>query len=244
MCVCRLLAIMGPSGSGKTTLLNTLAGQLPYQPQMTLTGQVFVNEVGKPKGGGLVAKPAGSGGAADAGFVFVKQEDLFYSHMTVRETLMFTAQLRLPRTMTRKQKAAYVDEMIFRMGLAPVADTLVGDERKRGISGGERKRLSLACELMGNPSKIIFADEPTSGLDAFQAEIVMQSMKKLCREGHTVIVSIHQPRSTVYQMFDGERAAHETAHEWPVGRGVILVDAVRLERALCPCSHEGTLAAI
>jgi len=201
------------------------------------------------------------GGSGESGFVFVKQEDLFYSQLTVREILIFTARLRLSRKMADAEKRAYVDDMINRMGLTEAADTLVGDEKKRGISGGERKRLSLACELMGNPSKIIFADEPTSkeegkrergkeggrkgrgrektklsprplqpvvifhfispftealtyhvhiytgGLDSFQSQSVMTRMKRLCEEGpsgqrHTVIVSIHQPRSTVYSMFD------------------------------------------
>ena len=119
---------------------------------------------------------------------------------THREALLFTARLRLSKRMTDAEKRAYVEQMIFRMGLTEVGDTLVGDEKKRGISGGERKRLSLACELMGNPSKVVFADEPTSGLDSFQAQSVMSSMKKLCEEGvgHTVIVSIHQPRRYLF----------------------------------------------
>jgi ABC-type multidrug transport system ATPase subunit len=203
---------MGPSGSGKTTLLNTLAGQLPYQRNLKLRGEINILHSDALKGGGGAAEKgvvqkkdakSSSSSGGGGGFVFVKQEDLFYSHLTVRETLLFTARLRLPKTMDVGEKREYVEQMIFRMGLAGVADTLVGDEKKRGISGGERKRLSIACELMGNPSKIIFADEPTSGLDSFQAQIVMAGLKKLCDEGHTVIVSIHQPRSTVYQMFDG-----------------------------------------
>ncbi|KAM3573100.1 hypothetical protein VYU27_004911 [Nannochloropsis oceanica] len=212
----RLLAIMGPSGSGKTTLLNTLSGQLPYHSNMRLTGNVYVMEEDsverKAEEKGSVRSPSTAvvgrrGGSGESGFVFVKQEDLFYSQLTVREILIFTARLRLSRKMADAEKRAYVDDMINRMGLTEAADTLVGDEKKRGISGGERKRLSLACELMGNPSKIIFADEPTSGLDSFQSQSVMTRMKRLCEEGpsgqrHTVIVSIHQPRSTVYSMFD------------------------------------------
>ena len=138
---------------------------------MRLTGNVYVVEEdpvehkaeekgrrGSPSSG-VVGRRGGSG---ESGFVFVKQEDLFYSQLTVREVLLFTARLRLSRKMADAEKKAYVDDMINRMGLTEAADTLIGDEKKRGISGGERKRLSLACELMGNPSKIIFADEPTS----------------------------------------------------------------------------------
>jgi ABC-type multidrug transport system ATPase subunit len=162
---------MGPSGSGKTTLLNTLSGQLPYHSNMRLTGNVYVAEE-EPTERTVEEKGRSSspstvvvgrrGGSGESGFVFVKQEDLFYSQLTVREVLLFTARLRLSKKMSDAEKKAYVDDMINRMGLTEVADTFVGDEKKRGISGGERKRLSLACELMGNPSKIIFADEPTS----------------------------------------------------------------------------------
>ena len=138
---------------------------------MRLTGNVYVAEE-EPTERSLEDKGRSSspstvvvgrrGGSGESGFVFVKQEDLFYSQLTVREVLLFTARLRLSKKMSDVEKKAYVDEMINRMGLTEVADTFVGDEKKRGISGGERKRLSLACELMGNPSKIIFADEPTS----------------------------------------------------------------------------------
>lgn len=208
----RLLAIMGPSGSGKTTLLNTLSGQLPYSSSVRLTGQVFITEEdtgSKDAADGSfagvdVAIPGREGESGNSGFVFVKQEDLFYSQLTVRETLLFTARLRLSKRMKDGEKRAYVEEMMARMGLADVAETMVGDEKQRGISGGERKRLSLACELMGNPSKIIFADEPTSGLDSFQSQSVVSRLKRLCHDParHTVVVSIHQPRNSVYAMFD------------------------------------------
>jgi len=157
---------MGPSGSGKTTLLNTLSGQVPYQPYLHLTGEVFVvgggddsssDSIGGSSSGGPSSIPMCA--YTGAGFVYVRQTDLFYSHVTVRETLEFACRLRMPRWMSRESKTAAVEDMIFRFGLSEVADTLVGDEKKRGISGGERRRLSLACELVGNPSKIIFADE-------------------------------------------------------------------------------------
>ncbi|CAN0023380.1 unnamed protein product, partial [Sphacelaria rigidula] len=82
-----------------------------------------------------------------------------------------------------------------------VADTIVGDEKTRGISGGEKKRLSIACQLFGTPS-LIFCDEPTSGLDSFQAERVMSTLRELAENGHTVVCSIHQPRSSIFRMFD------------------------------------------
>ncbi|CAN0387416.1 unnamed protein product, partial [Discosporangium mesarthrocarpum] len=122
---------------------------------------------------------------------FVKQEDVFYSQLTVRETLTMAARLRLPPYILIEEKLEMVEDLVNRLGLAKVADTIVGDVKTRGISGGERKRLSIACQLFGTPSLII-CDEPTSGLDAFQAERVMQTLKQLARDGHTVVCSIHQ----------------------------------------------------
>ncbi|CAI5533228.1 unnamed protein product [Closterium sp. Naga37s-1] len=183
----RLLAIMGPSGSGKTTLLNTLAGQLPKSSKIALYGSIRAN--GIP--------------IADSWHkqVYVRQEDIFFSQLTVRETLVTAAKLQLPSSMSNAEKEQHVEELLQHLGLVNAAGTIVGDNKTRGISGGEKKRLSIACELLGNPS-VVFADEPTTGLDAYQAEKVMQTLKDLAKEGRTVICSIHQPRGSVFDMFD------------------------------------------
>jgi ABC-type multidrug transport system ATPase subunit len=183
----KLLAIMGPSGSGKTTLLNVLAGQLAASPRVRLTGSLTVN--GRP-----FAK-------SKHRVAYVRQEDLFFSQLTVRETLSLAAELQLPKTWKVKARERYVQELLYRLGLVTCADTIVGDAKARGISGGEKKRLSIACELIASPS-VIFADEPTTGLDAFQAERVMQTLRQLAQEGHTVVCSIHQPRGSIYSKFD------------------------------------------
>ncbi|KAJ3694396.1 hypothetical protein LUZ60_009876 [Juncus effusus] len=183
----RLLAIMGPSGSGKTTLLNVLAGQLAASPCLNLSGRLDIN-----------GKPISKSGYKLA---FVRQEDLFFSQLTVRETLSLATELQLPNTLSSEKKDKYINDLLFRLGLVKCADSIVGDAKVRGISGGEKKRLSLACELIASPS-VIFADEPTTGLDAFQAEKVMETLRKLTEEGHTVICSIHQPRGSVYDKFD------------------------------------------
>uniref|UniRef100_A0A0D9Y2L2 ABC transporter domain-containing protein n=1 Tax=Oryza glumipatula TaxID=40148 RepID=A0A0D9Y2L2_9ORYZ len=183
----RLLALMGPSGSGKTTLLNVLAGQLTASPSLHLSGFLYIN-----------GRPISEGGYKIA---YVRQEDLFFSQLTVRETLSLAAELQLRRTLTPERKESYVNDLLFRLGLVNCADSIVGDAKVRGISGGEKKRLSLACELIASPS-IIFADEPTTGLDAFQAEKVMETLRQLAEDGHTVICSIHQPRGSVYGKFD------------------------------------------
>lgn len=175
----RLLAIMGASGSGKTTLLNTLAGQVGYSSKIVLTGRVAVNAVPLQQSNHRKA--------------FVQQEDLFFSMLTVRETLELAAQLRLPASMAPADRSAAVDHALQALGLVNVADTRVGDAKTRGLSGGEKKRLQIACELIASP-QLVFADEPTSGLDTASAQQVMQSLKNLATAGHTVVVSIHQVR--------------------------------------------------
>lgn len=183
----RVLAILGPSGSGKTTLLNALAGRLPYSKAISLHGSIDVNGVSIDD---FEHVPA-----------YVTQEDIFFSQLTVQETLDMAARMRLPRDMPTDRKEAFVQALIRRLGLVSVTDTTVGDEKTRGISGGEKKRLSLGCELVSTP-KLILCDEPTSGLDAFQAEKVMQSLRTLAEQGHTVICSIHQPSSKIFRLCD------------------------------------------
>ncbi|KAJ6891011.1 ABC transporter G family member 7 [Populus alba x Populus x berolinensis] len=183
----RLLAIMGPSGSGKTTLLNVLAGQLMASPRLHLSGLLEVN--GRPSSNRAYK------------LAYVRQEDLFFSQLTVRETLSLAAELQLPEIASVEERDEYVNNLLFKLGLASCADTNVGDAKVRGISGGEKKRLSLACELIASPS-VIFSDEPTTGLDAFQSEKVMETLRQLAQDGHTVICSIHQPRGSVYGKFD------------------------------------------
>ncbi|CAI9096729.1 OLC1v1032940C7 [Oldenlandia corymbosa var. corymbosa] len=183
----RLLAIMGPSGSGKTTLLNILAGQLAASPRLHLSGILEVN-------GQKISQKAYRS-------AYIRQEDLFFSQLTVRETLSLAAEMQLADISSVEERDEYVNKLLFKLGLVSCADSRVGDAKVRGISGGEKKRLSLACELIASPS-VIFADEPTTGLDAFQAEKVMETLRELALDGHTVICSIHQPRGSVYGKFD------------------------------------------
>ncbi|KAG7012980.1 ABC transporter G family member 7, partial [Cucurbita argyrosperma subsp. argyrosperma] len=134
-------------------------------------------------------------------FAYVRQEDLFFSQLTVRETLKLAAELQLTKISSEEEKEEYVNSLLLKLGLVNCAESFVGDTRIRGISGGEKKRLSLGCELIASPS-IIFVDEPTTGLDAFQAEKVVLTLQQLAKDGHTVICSIHQPRGSVYSKFD------------------------------------------
>ncbi|KHN42391.1 ABC transporter G family member 7 [Glycine soja] len=170
-----------------TTLLNVLAGQLTASPRLHLSGVLEFN---------------GNPGSKNAyKFAYVRQEDLFFSQLTVRETLSLATELQLPNISAAEERDEFVNNLLFKLGLVSCADTNVGDAKVRGISGGEKKRLSMACELLASPS-VIFSDEPTTGLDAFQAEKVMETLQQLAQDGHTVICSIHQPRGSVYSKFD------------------------------------------
>lgn len=202
----RLLAIMGPSGAGKSSLLNALAGQVPASGRVGLVGMLMVNGRRVDAGGGFRK-------------AYVQQEDAFYSMLTVRETLETAARLG-----GAENVKATTETLLHDLGLTSCADTRVGDAKTRGISGGEKKRLALGVQLVGAPS-VIFADEPTSGLDSFQAEKVMKTLSRLAKEQNkTVVCSIHQPRSSIVDLFDdlyllaGGRCAYfgpmRSAREW------------------------------
>lgn len=128
------------------------------------------------------------------------QDDVFFSKLTVRQTLTFTADVRLPRSMTPQERTARVDLVISKLGLEKCQHTIVGDEFDRGISGGERKRLNIANELIHEPS-LFLADECTTGLDSSSALNVLNVLEGLCEEERTVIVTIHQPSSRMFVMF-------------------------------------------
>lgn len=183
----RVVAILGPSGSGKSTLLNSLSGRLQASPSISLHGNVTFN--GNPLDRSKLP------------IAYVTQEDLFFTQLTVRETLDLAVRLRLPKDMTVEQRNEFIDQLIRRLGLVSAADSRVGDEKTRGISGGEKKRLSLGVELISTP-KLILCDEPTSGLDSIQAERVMNTLRSLALAGHTVICSIHQPSSSIFALCD------------------------------------------
>lgn len=191
-----LLAIMGPSGSGKTSLLNALAGRLPVTKGAHCNGSVEVNRVPKQE----LPCPFADISA------YVEQDDALFALSTVQETLHFCAQLRLPSTMPMEERADRIDNALRQLGLIKSRHTNVGGNSfngaLRGLSGGERKRLSIAIELLHKP-KCIFLDEPTTGLDSYQALNVVGKMNELAKENHTIVVSIHQPRSAIFAMFTG-----------------------------------------
>ncbi|XP_021748121.1 ABC transporter G family member 25-like [Chenopodium quinoa] len=181
-----IVAVLGPSGSGKSTLLNALAGRIRGH---ALTGSILANDKKLTK---QIQKRTG----------FVTQDDVLYPHLTVRETLLYCALLRLPNTLTKNDKINVVESVMGELGLHKCGDTIIGNTFIRGVSGGERKRVCIAHEMLVNPSLLIL-DEPTSGLDSTAAHRLVLTLQGLARKGgKTIITSIHQPSSRVYQMFD------------------------------------------
>ena len=134
-------------------------------------------------------------------FGYVAQEDSLHETSTPREALRFSAKLRLPRTTTDEEIEALVTKKLRALGLEDAADTIIGGGLKKGISGGQKKRVSIGVELIASPS-IIFLDEPTSGLDSYAAAQVMQLLDDVAKAGNIVLFTIHQPSSKVFSSFD------------------------------------------
>ncbi|GAX18004.1 ATP-binding cassette, subfamily G (WHITE), member 2 [Fistulifera solaris] len=184
-----LWAIMGPSGSGKTTLLSTLALRLNTRV-MEVKGEIRLN--GREYDASLLKSMS----------AYVMQDDLLHAELTVAETLYWASLLRMPLDTKEKDRAERVQEVIELMGIEHSRDTIVGNTRRKGISGGERKRLCIAVELLNRP-KLIFLDEPTSGLDSTTAYIVIKAIKNLTSLGEcTAVCTIHQPAQMTFALFD------------------------------------------
>lgn len=180
-----LTAIIGGSGSGKTTLLNTVAERV-NSSRLAESGNVTFN--GKP-------------GVHSVRHAYVMQQDILLPTLTVRETLQYSADLRLPSTVSLHDRRQVVDEVIRELGLKECADTRIGNSQHRGCSGGEKRRVSIGVQMLANPG-ILFLDEPTTGLDATSAFQLVRTLKMLAQKGRTVITTIHQPRSEIWDLFD------------------------------------------
>jgi ABC-type multidrug transport system ATPase subunit len=182
-------AIIGASGSGKTSLLSALADRLLLTKGAKLTGELLLN-----------------GEAAPDDYrrrcAFVQQVEVFYPFSTVRETVEMAARMRLGRNISVQEKQKRAAAVIRQLGLSKAVDTQVGDgARIKGISGGEMKRVGIACELVSSPS-LVLLDEPTSGLDSNAALNVVKGLKDLALSGRTIIASVHQPGSALFELFD------------------------------------------
>lgn len=132
---------------------------------------------------------------------YITQEDYFLGTLTVRETLTYAAHLRLPSNMTKNEIDEVVTKTLDEMGLEDNANTRLGNWHMRGISNGEKRRLSIGIEILTQP-QIMFLDEPTSGLDSASSFYVISSLRSIAHDGRIVICSIHQPCSEVFNLFD------------------------------------------
>lgn len=178
-----MLAIVGPSGAGKSTLLEILAGKLTPE-----TASIFVNQ--KPIDKARFKRLSG----------YVTQKDTLFPLLTVQETLMFSAKLRLK--LPPSELGSRVKSLIHELGLEHVANSRVGDDRVRGISGGERRRVSIGVDVIHDP-RVLILDEPTSGLDSSSALQIIDLLKSMAENhGRTIILSIHQPGFRIVKSFN------------------------------------------
>lgn len=179
---------MGPSGSGKTTLLNTLArrkGDSVQGSGTVLTDGLHLSDT--------AFREASS---------YVEQDDALIGSLTVRETVDFSARLSLSGSTTKRERLERVDSLLQAFGLANQANTLIGTPLRKGISGGQKRRVSVACQIITDP-KILFLDEPTSGLDSVASFEIISHLRTVARRFNLLVVaSIHQPSTSTFNLFD------------------------------------------
>ncbi|XP_059307691.1 pleiotropic drug resistance protein 2-like isoform X1 [Lycium ferocissimum] len=181
-----LTALVGVSGAGKTTLMDVLAGR---KTEGSIEGSISIS--GYPKNQSTFARISG----------YCEQNDIHSPHVTVYESLVYSAWLRLSPDVKEHTRKNFVEEVMELVELNPLRDSLVGLPGVDGLSTEQRKRLTIAVELVANPS-IIFMDEPTSGLDARAAAIVMRTVRNTVDTGRTVVCTIHQPSIDIFEAFD------------------------------------------
>ena len=177
---------MGPSGSGKTTLLNTLA----QRQNATTSGKIAIN--GRERS--LATHRDVS--------AFVEQEDTLIGSLTVSETLRYSATLALPRDIAAHELQHRVEHLLESFGLRTQSQTLVGTPLQKGLSGGQKRRVSVATQLITSP-KILYLDEPTSGLDSTASFEVVSFLRDFAQRNNILMIaSIHQPSTKTFELFD------------------------------------------
>ena len=182
-----LVGVLGGSGVGKTTLLNVMSGiTKPQSGEVTINGYNLYSDDEKVNLEGVIG--------------FVPQDDLLIEELTVYQNLYYSAKMCLDN-LPEKRLLEIVDNTLTELDLNEIRDLKVGNSLNKVISGGQRKRLNIALELIREPT-ILFVDEPTSGLSSVDSEIVMTLLKEQTDRGKLIIVNIHQPGSDIYKMFD------------------------------------------
>ncbi|OQU80214.1 hypothetical protein SORBI_3007G095100 [Sorghum bicolor] len=182
----QVTAILGPSGAGKSTFLDALAGRIA---KGSLEGSVSID--GRSVTTSYMKQISS----------YVMQDDQLFPMLTVLETLRFAAEVRLPPSLSRAEKLKRVWELIEQLGLQTTAHTYIGDEGIRGVSGGERRRVSIGTDIIHKPS-LLFLDEPTSGLDSTSAYSVVEKVKEIAKGGSIVLMTIHQPSFRIQMLLD------------------------------------------
>lgn len=180
-----MTALMGESGAGKTTLLNTLAKRVNIG---VVTGDMLIN-----------GKPVDSSFERRTGYV--QQQDVHIAEMTVRESLIFSARLRRPESISDAEKVADAETVIKLLDMEEYADALVG-ALGAGLNVEQRKKLSIGVELVAKPDLLLFLDEPTSGLDSQSSWAIVQLLRRIARAGQSILCTIHQPSATLFEQFD------------------------------------------
>ena len=180
-----LTAIIGASGSGKTSMLNAISHRI-NDSRLKTSGITLYN---------------GDSRLSSVRSAYVQQQDILLPTLTVRETLQYSADLRLPPPITAEERHKIVEEVILELGLKECANTRIGNNAQKGCSGGEKRRTSLGVQMLSNPS-ILFCDEVTTGLDATSAFQLVKTLKYLASKGRTIVTTIHQPRSEIWGLFD------------------------------------------
>jgi len=212
----QILAVMGESGCGKTTLLNVLSQRVRLN-----SGSIYLNDE-------LITKRH-----LRTRIGYVLQQDVFFPSLTLKQTLTYIALLRLSeKKYSMKEKMQKVEDIIEILDLYKCQDNMVGDDVTfRGLSGGEKKRLSIGCELITNPS-VLLIDEPTSGLDSFTAIQLITTLKNFAQKTcKNVIITVHQPSSRMFRMFDSLLAitGGQTAYFGPTSQITPYLASIGLE---------------
>lgn len=186
-----LNVVMGPSGGGKTSLLNALAFRLrgSFRARYRSTGSLMMNDAEV------------SASVLQSTMSYVTTEASLLPALTVRETLYFAAGLRLHSLMSKRERIQRAEDVLLKLGLLDCADNLIGNDIIKGVSGGEKRRVLIATQLMSD-SSVLLLDEPTSGLDAFTANSIIKVLVGLASEGRTVITTIHQASADMFAKFD------------------------------------------
>jgi len=219
-----LNVIFGPSGSGKSSLLNSMARRLHNSTwtRYEMGGSMSFNG----------AVPSEKVIRSICSYV-CQDDDALLPYLTVRENLQLSAVLRLPAHLSKHEKQQRAETILLKMGLRDCANNLVGSETVKGISGGEKRRVTIAIQILTDP-RVLFLDEPTSGLDAFTASSIIEVLRGLAEEGRTLVLTIHQSRGDLFQYFNNIVLLARGGYPVYTGKGSLMLSHFATLGYTCP----------